>query len=265
MVAPCGGPPELGSIYDTATNGWMWMTIQLFGVLPFAAGVVLGVPLVARELEHGTALLAWPLARSRIRWLATRILPVALMGVAILVVPAMAGELIIRAHFPVIDPATNFEGYGVRGPLLLLRFVLVLGLAALVGAWLRRQLPALLVAGALAAGLGVGLMQLQPRWVEPTEQPQVRRPIDHVGTLHVAIRYRDTDGTWMPDEEAWARMASVGEGEETDASVLPQEVFFSIPRDRYLDVVLRESAALVVASLAVAGFLGMVVSRRRPG
>ena len=43
--------------------------------LSFAAGLFLGVPVVARELERGTARLAWSLAPSRMRWYLARLLP----------------------------------------------------------------------------------------------------------------------------------------------------------------------------------------------
>ena len=44
--------------------------------LSFAAGLFLGVPIVARELERGTARLAWSLAPSRMRWFLARMLPI---------------------------------------------------------------------------------------------------------------------------------------------------------------------------------------------
>lgn len=46
----------------------MLMVRTAMGVVAFVVGLVLGVPLVAREIEHRTALLAWPLASSRLRY-----------------------------------------------------------------------------------------------------------------------------------------------------------------------------------------------------
>src|SRR5215210_8103320 len=42
---------------------------QSLTVFPIAAGVLLGAPAVAREVERGTAALAWTLSGSRRRWL----------------------------------------------------------------------------------------------------------------------------------------------------------------------------------------------------
>jgi hypothetical protein len=263
VVAPCGGLADAGTIYDNDIQGALLWVKQGLAILPFAAGVVLGVPLLARELEHGTALLSWPLARSRGRWLALRAVPVALLGTAILLIPAMAGEVALGSLYPPIDPAANFEGYGVRGPLLALRFLPVLCLSALIGAWLGRQLPALLVAGVVAAGLGIGLMQVQPYWVEPVEHAvrEEWQPMG-VGNLFVRQRYRDENGAWMRDDDAWAIMATA---DDTSQPGLPEEVFFVIPRERYRDVMLRESLALAVAAAGLGGLLLVAVRRRRPG
>ena len=262
VVAPCGGLTEWGQIYHSATNTQMYLAMQGLAVLPFGAAVVLGVALVAREIEQGTALLAWPLARSRGRWLAGRVLPVALLGALILVVPAMAGEVLIRSLYPPIDPGGNFEGYGIRGPLLVVRYGAVLILATLVGAWIGRQLPALLVAAVLAAGLGIGLGQVRPYLFEAVEQPQSIRFIDRVGNAYVATRYRDPDGRWMRDEDAWALLSTAG---DVPGPGMPEEVFFAIPRERYPDVVLRESLALVTVGGLLSGGLALVISRRRSG
>ena len=44
---------------------------------PFAVGLFLGVPVVAREVEGRTAPIAWTLSRSRLRWLLQRVIPLA--------------------------------------------------------------------------------------------------------------------------------------------------------------------------------------------
>lgn len=262
-VAPCGGLRELGQVYDASTNTQMWLTVQLLAVLPFVAGLVLGAPLVARELEQRTALVAWPMAVSRVRWLARRVVPIALLGSIVLAVPAMAGEILVRSMYPLLDPATNFEGYGIRGPLLELRFVLALAISVLVGTLVGRQLPAVLVAGALVAGAGIGLEQLQPLWVEPVEQAAAQHPIDHVGSQFVRQRYRDANGAWMRDEDAWALLVTANEDQPQTG--LPEEVMFVIPRERYGDVVLRESAALVAVIGGVSLALIRLLQRKRPG
>jgi hypothetical protein len=155
----------------------------------------------------------------------------------------------------------------MRGPVVVLRFVVVLLLAAIIGLWTRRQLPALLLAAIVAGGLGVGLMQVQRLWLAPVEQPTAffDEPINHLGSMYIYTRYRAPDGSWMPEEEAWALMNWEEGEEEPDPRELPQEVMFVVPRERYHDVVAREAAALGVAGLGMGGLLLVAVRRRRPG
>jgi hypothetical protein len=266
VVAPCGGLRDAGTIYDIQDQTTVYLVRQGLAVLPFAAGVVLGVPMLAREIENRTAQLAWPLAQSRARWLAIRLVPTAIIGAILLVPPALAGEVLVRSQFPVISPGANFEGYAERGVLLVLRFELVLIAAVLVGGWLGRQLPAVLVAGLVAGGIGVAVTFVQPYWVEPVEgEVEVMRPIDTLGDKYVGVRYR-VDGQWISDEEAYALMSWDGLGEEPDPSEIgPEQVTYMIPGEWYHDVVARESAALVGAGAGLSGVLMLTVLRRRPG
>jgi len=261
VVAPCGGL-EYGVVFSNESQERLAMIGPLLGALPFAAGVVLGAPLVSHELEHGTALVSWSLARSRARWLAIRLLPLAVIGLLLLVIPAVAGEILEHSLRPARDPAASFEHYGNRGPLVAIRFLPALAIAALVGAVIGRQLPALLLAGALVGGMAIGLSLTPPLWLQPTEQVGEPQPFGD-GSLFAYVSYRDPGGSWISQEEAFARMTS-NEGEELDPNQ-PQEVFFVVPGERYPEVVLRESAALVAVALVGGGFLFFIVRRRRPG
>jgi hypothetical protein len=263
VVAPCGGLNEFGTIYDNDIQTRIAMIGPLVGALPFVAGVLLGAPLVAHELERGTAQVGWSMARSRARWLAIRFLPLIAIGLVILVIPAVAGEILERSLRPVIDPAASFEHYGTRGPLLAVRFLPAVAIAAVVGTVVGRQLPALLLAGAVVGGMAIGLMQTPVLWLQAQEQVEGFDSIENVGNLFAYVRYRDPDGTWISEEEAFSRMVTP-EGEEPDPNQ-PQEVFFVIPGERYPEVVLRESLALLGVTAAAGGLLLFLVRRRRPG
>ena len=66
-------------------------------VLPFIVGILLGAPLVAREIEKRTSSIAWSLSLSRTRWLALRAAPILIaVGVALLLV-GQASEALITA------------------------------------------------------------------------------------------------------------------------------------------------------------------------
>src|SRR5262245_61582484 len=87
-------------------------------LLPYAVGLFLGAPLIARELERGTARLAWSIAPSRIRWYAWRVLPV--VGFAILVAFAagFAVDQLVAARTPGIDLENSFDTFGQRGAIV---------------------------------------------------------------------------------------------------------------------------------------------------
>jgi hypothetical protein len=266
VVAPCGGLRDSGTIYDTENQTKLGLVRQGLAVLPFVAGVILGVPLLAREIEHRTTHLAWPLARSRARWLALRFVPVAIIGALLLTAPALAGQILARSEFPVISPDANFEGYGERGVPPLVRFGLVLVVSALVGGWIGRQLPAILVAGLVAGGIGTAASVVHGSWVEPVEgDPEVFQPIDSLGDKYVGVRYR-LHGNWISEGEAWERLSAFDlEGDNPNAAELPEQVIYVVYGERYPEVVARESAALVGGGLALGGVLLLIMQRRRPG
>jgi hypothetical protein len=266
VVAPCGGLREAGTIYDNEARANLGLVRQGLAVVPFAAGVILGAPLLAREIEHRTAQLAWPLARSRARWLALRLVPAAIIGLVLVVAPALAGQILARSEFPVISPDANFEGYGERGLLPLARFGLVFVASALVGGWIGRQLPAILVAGVLALGIGTAASVGHGSWVEPVVgDPEIFEPIDSLGDMYVGVRYR-LHGNWIGEEEAWERLSAFDlEGDNPNAAELPEQVTYVIYGERYPEVVVRESMALAGAGLGLWGVLLFVVQRRRPG
>ncbi len=126
---------------------------QLLAVL---AGVFLGAPTVAREIENGTARFAWTQAASRRRWLLTQVGPFAcLLAAAALGLGAEFGWWL--APFP--SPAS--AGVGPWSPLLFnlnsivlagwVLFALTLGVG--LGAAIRRTMPAMAATFACYAAL----------------------------------------------------------------------------------------------------------------
>lgn len=73
------------------------------------------------------------------------------------------------------------------------------------------------------------------------------------------------DGAWISDEEAFARMRRLISRAHPDPPQLPEQVDLATPGERYPEVVLRESAALLGAGLGLSGLLLFTILRRRPG
>jgi hypothetical protein len=81
-------------VWAQINNGHAAMLMAAMLPIPFIVGTLAGVPLVAREVESGTAPLAWALAGSRRRWLLMRVGPIAVMVAAALALAGGASALL---------------------------------------------------------------------------------------------------------------------------------------------------------------------------
>ena len=82
--------------WDVEGGGSGYLRIALT-VAPGVLGIILGVPIVARELEMRTTALAWSLTPSRSRWLLARFLPMLLVGVVGLGITGWLGTVLFDA------------------------------------------------------------------------------------------------------------------------------------------------------------------------
>lgn len=127
------------------------------GMLPFAVGLLGGVPIVSREIEARTTQTAWSLSGSRLRWLIRQAAPVLIvLGIAVTFAAMAASVLEVNRD------AWGHWGYydlGMHGPLVVVRAFGAFGVGLLVGALLGRTLPAFVfgVVVSLAIIFGVGV------------------------------------------------------------------------------------------------------------
>lgn len=108
-------------------------------------GLLLGVPIVAREIELRTAELAWSLALRRSRWLLARLLPMLVFALIGFVVLGWLGERLFTA-LEVGRAAPDLTEVASQGATLVARGFMALGIGLLVGALIGRTLPALVLA-----------------------------------------------------------------------------------------------------------------------
>lgn len=114
-------------------------------VLGLGVALVLGIPLVAREIETGSALLAWSLSSRRGRWLRHRLLPmlaILLVGMTLIVLLEARLLGIILPH----GQALAIANLGSDGAILLASSFLCFGVAVVVGAVIGRTFPAAVLA-----------------------------------------------------------------------------------------------------------------------
>jgi ABC-2 family transporter protein len=124
--------------------------------LPLLVGAFWGAPVVAREVERGTHLLAWTQSVSRTHWLAVRLLVVvASLIAAMALLSSMTGWL-HEAYYGRAGGGTDANLAQLHGLIPPALAVAVLGVGVAVGSLLRRTLPAMGVT--LAVGFGLYLM-----------------------------------------------------------------------------------------------------------
>ena len=124
----------------------MGLVRLLLVLAPVLAGIVLGAPLVAREIEQGTAPLSWALSGSRRRWLLGKVLAGVVLLVPLMLADGLAAEVLEGALDPGVDTHAVYDDSMIRG------FVPVFwALAAFAGTFtlgtlFGRTMPALIVA-----------------------------------------------------------------------------------------------------------------------
>jgi ABC-type transport system involved in multi-copper enzyme maturation permease subunit len=232
------------------------------GVAMYAVPIVLGVPIVASEIEQRTAMISWPLARSRLKWLAWREGALLVIGLVLVGLMAASAEALAHANDPGSD--LGFASHGARGISLVVRSTLMLVVAIAVGAVIGRLLPGLLIGIALAVGLSFAVDVLPPYAVASTELTASEMSGHPFTTGHA---YRAPDGTPISDDAAEAMMMAAYQEYSPELppdSVLPIDVSYGIAGSRYLEVLAREAAVLIGATVLVGGVAAMVVARRRP-
>jgi hypothetical protein len=145
--------------------------------LPAVAGLFWGAPLITRELEAGTHLLAWNQSVTRTRWLAVKlgvvgVVAMAVAGLGTLAVTWWASPIdtTAAADFPRIAPLL-FPARGIV-PVGYAAFAFTLGVA--VGMLARRTLPAMAIT--LAAFVAVQIVM--PVLVRPHVVTPVRSTIE---------------------------------------------------------------------------------------
>ncbi len=231
---------------------------------PFLLGAVMGPPLVARELERGTARLAWSLAPSRLHWFVVRLLPVLATVFALALAAGLALDRLTASMEPWTNAALSFSGFGARGVVFAARVAFVFAIGVAVGASLARTLPALLLTAVIGWIAIAGGSYVHSRWLASEAVIVDDASGSGVpGALYVDQRIRIPGGRVV----TWNELSELFPPE--DGADWPPAgytyVALVVPGERYPFVEAREVAALAGASLVAFGIAALAVRRRRPG
>jgi len=227
--------------------------------LPIAvlAGVFVGVPIVAAEIERTTAVLPWTLGRSRIRWFLPRVLVLALVVAALGSVLGLALDSLQQSLTPTIPITSNLAVYEARGWLVPVRALVGFGAGVFAGAVLGRSLPGLLAGLVIGAVLVVVVIPVGAAW-NAAFQTDVT---GDRGALQLGLALRDlSSGQIVSYEEGESIMSP----DDPAFSGRFQEVRLGVPGSSSELVVGREIALHSLEVLILIGTATLVVDRRRP-
>ena len=270
--AACLTGQEFGADCEVANQAWYAAQAGLPGVfaglllfVSFAAGLFLGVPIVAREVERGTTRLAWSLSPSRMRWFAHRMLPVLGLMIVVATLAAVATERMSASLNPTVDLGNAFVVFGYRGLPLAARAIFIFAVGVLVGAVVARTLPAIIL-GAIVAVIGLSGGQAVHQKLLAAEAIQV--PVNMTGDqqgatgdMFIDQRFVLPDGTLVNYEY----FGTESPFDEATGNPRYPMVNLVVPGTRYKEVAARESLALLGGALVGLLAAGFVVTRRRPG
>lgn len=256
--SPCVGAVDS---FMRLRSGVGRLVMNLFGILPFVVGAFIGVPVVGREIEGGTAPLAWALAGSRRRWLWQRMLRLGPVVIFLLLPAALASDVLESRLEPLLDPSASFVDWGSRGFPLVAYGIAATAIGIAAGAIVGRTLPALIVAGFICLLIQLG------------SHPVLRRalafqavPAQPAGAFtaraDLLVRTQAFDGSGKPIEDlaAWIATHQAEEHAGNGARV----VQYVIPGGRYLEVEVIESGVVLLGAAVIAAGSLVVVQRRRP-
>jgi hypothetical protein len=263
---------------------------------PILVGMIYGAPIVARELEQGTAPLSWALSGSRRRWLLGKVLAGVALIVPLMLAVGLAADVLQGALSPGLNIYAAFENSMGRGVMdvfwALAAFAGTLALGALIG----RTLPALILALVIcffARTLWEPAMThfvLRPLAVQQATQQSYSGYYQGSADMGLyAVWYMDgkpftgdPNEWWMTHQPALPSPAadpnaSGGPGTGVPIAITPDSgtsgtdqidgpymVEFVIPGSQYWLITALESGMLLLGSLLFAAVAFFRVERRRP-
>ena len=227
---------------------------------PFILGVVLGPPLMGREIEGRTAAIAWTLSGSRRRWLALRTAPLAVVVLAAVVLIGVGGSTLARQ---LAGGEPGFESLVPPLPLEVARGALSMLIGLLAGTVLGRTFPAV-----LASALAIVVLMVAASIGIDTWMAAEARPLPQASGLAGATKIYETG---LKDDDTGEVITLTqyfsSPGVDDTADLPPPGktlVAWVIPADDYPTWMWREVGLIAaLATVVAAGFL-LAAVRRAP-
>lgn len=167
---PDNAPPSCAGVtasYQQQFSGYIAL-YQWLNLGPLALGIFIGAPLVAREVERNTHLLAWTQGITRARWMTTQVL--VLLGLAVVLGAAFT---LLTTWW--LQPVVALDGsalppsdFDLSGVVSIGYFAAALAMGVAAGTLIRRTLPAMAVTiAAFVVARFVTIGVLRPGFMAP--------------------------------------------------------------------------------------------------
>jgi hypothetical protein len=161
------------TVFKQDYGSWADHLPHLLMILPGLIGVFVGGPLVARELESGTFRFAWTQGRSRVQWIVTKLVLLAVVLTAL----ALAFSALFTWWYGPFDTITGrmspSGAYEISGLVFAARTLFGFTLGALLGLLIRRTVPAMAATAAAWAAVALPSMIYL--------RPLIQKPISTIG------------------------------------------------------------------------------------
>ena len=249
---------------QTGIAPWLFratrLSLAVVPIFPVVAGLLVGGPVVARELEAGTARLAWSLSPSRLRWFVHRAAPALVMVTLAGLTIGLTADALLHLGRPDLDIDRTFEGFRSRGLLVAVNSLVVASIALAIGSIIGRMVPTLILSLILIGFLMQAVDKVEAQLLANEAQTTT---FDYAkGDYYLANRIQDKDGAILTFDEFFRLHPDLG-----DVGYNPDEypnVTLYIPGSRYHEVEAREAVALVAIAGLFIVLAAATTARRRP-
>jgi hypothetical protein len=249
----------LDTFYAIRRDEASWLMGVGAGLFPVLIGLILGAPLVAREIEARTATLIWSLTGRRAMWMLQRLAaPLLVLVIGSGVLAILASQLLHASRPVTFTP--ELDQLGAQGPTFVARALMAFGLALLIGAVTGRTLSAFLVAGGLAFILATA--GTQAMYALTAQAASSWRGSDAGWLIELRERYRWPDGRLVTRQE----LDGIEEGQlnpdDWIAMNLTREVY-GLARSDFGLLEGLETGVAGASGLVAIGLTFVVIARRR--
>src|ERR1019366_8388341 len=131
--------------FNSNMQTWWGLVLMAVVVVPALIGMAVGAPLIPRELEAGTHLLAWSQGVTRGRWFLVRAALLVVCAVAAAAVLAAIAQGWFAIQRDLGGSMTVWGGFDIAPPVVIAYTLFALALGIPAGAALRRTQPAMAV------------------------------------------------------------------------------------------------------------------------